>query len=112
MPQRLSIRRMEAPGAASTATANAKDLECPVDAKGRWSCSLPAATYDLSLLAAGFAPISRIGVVIEAGKERSLGTLVLVKGASVSAWIELENGTRKPVSRPPASSSSDRTASP
>lgn len=67
-------------------------IVCPVDAKGVFSCSLPASTYDLGIAAGGFIPFYRWGVRVQKSKPASLGVLQLAKGASVAGWVAVEEG--------------------
>ncbi len=67
-------------------------MDCPVDAKGRWTCSLPAATYDLAFTAEGFSPEYRWGLQVLPGKVGEVGAIELKRGASVAGWVAVEEG--------------------
>ncbi|HTQ79954.1 MAG TPA: carboxypeptidase-like regulatory domain-containing protein [Thermoanaerobaculia bacterium] len=73
-------------------------LDCPVDREGRWTCSLPAADYDLVVSAKGFIPQYRFKVQVPAGKAFSLGTFDFAVGASVAGWALVETGKLDPAS--------------
>ncbi len=64
--------------------------------KGAWSCSLPAATFDLVLTAEGLTPQYRWGVEVPAGRKLSFGTIELERGASVAGWVAVEEGAIDP----------------
>ncbi len=63
-------------------------LRCPVDAKGGWSCALPAATFDLAITAEGFVPHYLWDVAVPGAKTRDLGAFRFEKGSSVAGWVE------------------------
>lgn len=69
---------------------------CPVDPMARFSCELPARTFDLSLSADGFIPEYRWATAISAGKTADLGSVELKGGASVAGWIQVEEGALVP----------------
>jgi len=96
LPRHLIVRSLIAPAFAKRPSAPKGALDCPVDAKGAWSCSLPAATYDLVISAQGLTPHYRWGVRIPAGQKVSLGSVELEAGASVSGWVAVEEGAVEP----------------
>ena len=71
-------------------------MRCPVDAQGRFSCELPAATFDLSVSAEGFVPHYFWGVAIPVVKGIDLGALSFTRGSSVAGWIEVPGGGFQP----------------
>lgn len=70
--------------------------ECPVDRKGRWSCELPAALYDVVLSAKGFSPVYRWGLQVPVHKALEFGAVELRRGSSVAGWIAVEDGALDP----------------
>jgi hypothetical protein len=64
---------------------------CPVDAAGKWVCSLPATLLDLTLRAKGFTPHYRWDVAIASNKNFDLGLFALKRGASFVAWLDRES---------------------
>src|SRR5947209_19035644 len=69
---------------------------CPVDKEGNWSCSLPAATFDLVVTAEGFTPHYRWGVEVPPARTLGLGTFQLARGGSVAGWVAVEGGAIDP----------------
>ena len=67
-------------------------VECPVAPQGDWRCEVPAALADLSVLVDGFVPNHRWEVRLDRDKTLNLGRLALKRGASVSGWVEAEEG--------------------
>lgn len=96
LPGKLVVKTLARPSALRQAEAPPGVLECPVDGRGVWSCSLPAATYDLALSAQGMAPAYRFGVSLPAGKRTALGSITLEKGGSIAAWVAVEGGALEP----------------
>ncbi|MES1244183.1 MAG: carboxypeptidase-like regulatory domain-containing protein [Acidobacteriota bacterium] len=96
LPRTVLVRTLAAPAFAKRLPAPKGAMDCPVDEKGSWTCSLPAAVFDLVISADGFVPHYRWAVEIPAGKERSLGTLELERGASVAGWLAVEEGPIEP----------------
>lgn len=92
LPKVLQVQTVAAPAFAKRPMGPKGALDCPVDAEGNWSCSLPAATYDLMISAKGLTPHYRWGVQVPAGKMLPLGTVALERGASVSGWVAVEGG--------------------
>lgn len=95
IPADLSVRFQFAP-----LTVKGKPLDatiaCPIR-DSKLDCAVPAGIFDLRLRAeAGFAPLYLWGIRLDAGKTTDLGELRLLRGASVSGWIETETG--KPAS--------------
>lgn len=95
-PKQVTVTTLAAPGHLKRPEAPKGSLECPVDDKGEWTCSLPAAELDLVIAAEGFIPHYRWGVRIPADKPLSLGTLELRRGASVAGWVAVEAGRIDP----------------
>jgi hypothetical protein len=92
LPKRLLVKTLAAPAILNRPAAPKGALDCPVDEKGAWKCSLPAAAFDLVISAEGLTPAYRWGVQVPAGKAVSLGTIELQRGASVAAWVVVEDG--------------------
>lgn len=91
-PRVLLVQTLEAPAFLHRPAVPPGALDCPIDEKGAWSCSLPAATFDLVLSSEGFTPQYRWQAQVSAGQTLSLGTLVLERGASVAGWAAVEGG--------------------
>lgn len=86
LPEELLLRFAPTP---DTETAVPEGtLHCPVGEDAELACDVPAGTLDLRLRARQFITHSRWGLEIEAGRETNLGTLELVRGASVVGWLE------------------------
>ena len=96
LPKQVLVKTLAAPAFAKRLPSPKGALDCPVDEKGAWTCSLPAATFDLVVSAEGFIPHYRWAVEIPAGKTRPLGTLELERGASVAGWAAVEGGAIEP----------------
>lgn len=96
LPKQVLVKTLAVPAFAKRLPSPKGALDCPVDEKGAWTCSLPAATFDLVVSAEGFIPHYRWAVEIPAGKTRPLGTLELERGASVAGWAAVEGGTIDP----------------
>lgn len=73
-------------------------MDCPVDPQGKWSCSLPAATFDLVFEAEGFGPQYRWGVRVLPGQVSEVGAVELARGATVAGWVAVEQGAIDPQS--------------
>jgi hypothetical protein len=76
--------------------ANAETADFPVSGETRcavdgtaWRCPVPAGRYDLRLVARGYAAEFRWDQLIPAGKDSSLGTMVMRPGASLSGFVNL-----------------------
>ena len=69
---------------------------CPLAEDGRWTCQLPAGTYDLRLHAEGFASTFRWQVRVAAGGSEDLGTLPIVPGSALFGFIESAAGRLDP----------------
>ncbi|HEX7184164.1 MAG TPA: carboxypeptidase-like regulatory domain-containing protein [Thermoanaerobaculia bacterium] len=92
LPRKLLVETLAAPAFLKRPAVPPGALGCPVDKEGAWSCSLPAATFDLVISAEGFTPHYRWGIELQAGKRVNLGTVVLERGASVAGWVAVEGG--------------------
>lgn len=68
-------------------------LTCPV-AAGRWTCQLPASTFDFAIAAKGLglAPAYRLGVKVPAADTLDLGLLEFNRGASIAGFVEVDQG--------------------
>jgi len=96
LPKQILVKTLAAPAFAGHPVSPKGALDCPLEKNGAWSCSLPAATYDLSISAEGFVPQYRWGVQVPAGKTVSLGRIDFERGASVAGWIDVEEGRLEP----------------
>jgi hypothetical protein len=96
LPRQVVVRSLAAPAFLNRPVAPQGDIDCPVDKKGAWNCSLPAAAYDLVISAEGLAPHYQWGIQVPAGKTLPLGTIELERGASVAGWVAVENGSIEP----------------
>jgi len=69
-------------------------MNCPVDARGRWSCELPASTFDLVVTEQerDLAPSYLRGVAVPPGKSFDVGILQFSRGASLAGWVEVDQG--------------------
>lgn len=96
LPRQMLVETLAAPAFAKRPSAPKGTLDCPVDEKGNWSCSLPAATYDLVISAKGLTRHYRWSVPVPPGKTVHLGTIELERGASVAGWVAVEEGGIEP----------------
>jgi hypothetical protein len=96
LPRQLLVKTLSSPDSASRPVAPQGALDCPVDKKGVWKCSLPASTFDLAISAEGLTPAYRWSVQVPAGKTLSLGTVELQRGASVAGWVTVDDGAIEP----------------
>lgn len=95
-PKLVIVKTLAAPSFLKRPPAPPGVLSCPVDKRGFWTCALPATKFDLVITAEGFTPQYRWGVEVPAGKTLSLGMIELEKGASVAAWVAVEDGAIEP----------------
>lgn len=95
-PKHVLVKTLAAPSFLKRPSAPPGVVSCPVDDKGAWHCPLLAARFDLVITAEGFTPHYRWGVEVPSGKTLSLGTIELQKGASVAAWVAVEDGAIEP----------------
>jgi hypothetical protein len=95
-PKHVLVKTLAAPSFLKRPPVPPGVLSCPVDDRGAWRCSLLAAKFDLVITAEGFTPHYRWGVEVPAGKALSLGTIELARGASVAAWVAVEDGAIEP----------------
>lgn len=92
LPKKLVVKTLAVPDFLNRPAVPKGVMDCPVDEKGAWACSLPASTFDLVISAPGLTPHYRWGVPVAAGKTTALGTVILERGASVVGWIAVEGG--------------------
>jgi hypothetical protein len=95
-PREMLVKTVAAPALLKRPPMPPGVLNCPVDEAGNWSCSLPAATFDLVVTAEGFTPHYRWGVTVPPAKTLPLGPFQLSRGGSVAAWVAVEEGTIDP----------------
>lgn len=91
-PRTVTVSTLAAPKTGRSEEMPRGTLTCPLGSKGRFQCRLPAATYDLILVAEGFTPFYRTGVHVGAARPVDLGILTLQRGASVAGWVAVEEG--------------------
>jgi hypothetical protein len=96
LPDQVVVTTLAAPKYLHRQDAPKGLLECPVDKKGAWSCSLPAAPYDLTVSVPGFVPHYFWSVAVPVGKSLDLGSFELKRGASVAGWVAVEAGRIDP----------------
>lgn len=95
-PGKVIVKTMAVPAFLQRPPVPPGVLDCPVDEQGNWSCSLPAAKFDLAIGAKGFTPHYRWEVEVPPAKTLSLGTFALERGSSVAAWVAAEGGAIDP----------------
>ena len=96
LPKQILVKTLAVPSFLKRPAVPKGALDCPVEAKGAWSCSLPATSFDLVISAEGSAPDYRWHVQVPAGKTLPLGTIELKRGASVAGWVAVEDGRIEP----------------
>lgn len=96
LPKKVLVKTLAVPGFLKRPATPKGAIDCPVDSKGSWSCSLPATAYDLVISAEGSTPAYRWGVKVPPGKTLSLGMVELARGASVAGWVAVEEGRIEP----------------
>lgn len=92
LPKQLRVQTLAAPSFLRRPPVPPGALDCPVDENGHWTCSLPAAVFDLAISSEGLTPVYRWAVEVSAGKTSSLGTIELERGSSVAGWVAAEGG--------------------
>ena len=97
-PKKVIVKTMAAPAFLQRPPVPPGALDCPVDEKGNWSCSLPAAKFDLVIGAEGFTPHYRWQVEVPPAKTFPLGSFQFERGSSVAAWVAVEGGGIDPES--------------
>jgi hypothetical protein len=91
-PREISLRFSLAPQVKNRrALSKESTVSCAVH-DGAFTCEVPAGILDLRIRHEGMIPIYRWGVVVEAGKDRNLGSLKLQHGSSVTGWVALKSG--------------------
>jgi hypothetical protein len=65
---------------------------CPV-VDALWSCTVPASVWDIRVRARGFISHYLWAQDLKAGETLNLGNLRLKRGASVSGWVETDDGS-------------------
>ncbi len=96
LPKQILVRTLAVPAFLNRPAVPQGAMDCPVDEKGAWNCSLPAATFDLVISAEGLTPHYRWGAKVPAGETLALGTIELKRGASVVGWVAVEEGAIDP----------------
>ncbi|HKV13141.1 MAG TPA: carboxypeptidase-like regulatory domain-containing protein [Thermoanaerobaculia bacterium] len=96
LPRQVLVKTLAVPSVLKRPPAPQGAVDCPVDKKGAWSCSLPASVFDLVVSADGFTPQYRWGVKILPDKTVAVGTVELQRGASVAGWVTVEGGRIDP----------------
>ncbi len=92
LPKKMVVKTLALPAFLNRPGVPMGVMDCPVDDKGAWTCSLPAATFDLVVAAQGFIPHYRWAVPVSAGKTSALGAVVLERGSSIVGWVAVEGG--------------------
>ncbi|MGH7752332.1 MAG: hypothetical protein ACREN5_05920, partial [Gemmatimonadales bacterium] len=93
-PERLEIRfEPSREGTPKAQHVPAGSAVCATSPERKWRCNVPAGRLDIALHARGFVPRYLWNVPVVAGETKSLGNLVLSRGASVAGWVALEDGT-------------------
>jgi hypothetical protein len=93
-PERLEVRFEPArEGTPPAQWVPAGSGVCALSPERKWRCNLPAGRLNVTLHAGGFVPHYFWKVTVAAGETKSLGNLVLSRGASVAGWVTLEDGT-------------------
>lgn len=95
-PREVLVKTVAAPALLKRPPMPPGALTCPVDKQGNWSCSLPAATFDLVITAEGFTPHYRWGAEVTPAGTLGLGTFQLERGGSVAGWAAVEGGNIDP----------------
>ena len=95
-PREVLVKTVAAPALLKRPAMPPGALACPVDEEGNWSCSLPAAKFDLAITAEGFTPHYRWGVEVPLVKTLGLGVFQLERGGSVAGWVAVEGGAIDP----------------
>ncbi len=93
LPKKLIVTTLPSRNSKKSETPPKGEIECPIDSVGRFRCDLPAAEYDLSLLAEPFVPLYAWDVDVMAGKATDLKTLTLRRGTSLAGWVEGNAGS-------------------
>jgi hypothetical protein len=96
LPKQILVKTLAVPSFLKRPAPPQGALDCPVDRKGVWRCSLPTATYDIVISAEGSTPSYRWGVKVPAGETLPLGVIELARGASVAGWVAVDDGGIEP----------------
>lgn len=96
IPAKISVKLRAARVPSRQADVPEAMVDCPVGTDGKWLCELPATLLDLAVRAEGFVPHHRWEVRLPRDRTVDLGRLQLKKGASVSGWVEAEDGALEP----------------
>lgn len=95
VPEQLEARFEPVPGPGSAQSELRSAVDCPVVERTA-RCDVPAGRLDLRLSAAPWAPSYQLGLLVEPGATVKLDPVELVRGASVSGWVEREDGEPPP----------------
>jgi len=95
-PREVLVKTVAAPALLKRPPMPPGVLVCPVDKEGNWTCSLPAAKFDLAITAEGFTPHYRWSVEVAPVKSLGLGVFQLERGGSVAGWVAVEGGAIDP----------------
>lgn len=94
-PAQMELRFEPSPGHTAKAQPPRSSVTCPVRDR-RFQCKVPVSVLDLRLRAEGFVPVYRWDVALSQGPARDLGPVALIRGSSISGWVEIDGG--KPAS--------------
>jgi hypothetical protein len=91
-PSSLIVRFQTAPARPGAGEPFQGTLTCPVQGNGLLECAVPAGRLDLRFRSEAHVPAYFWGVEVNPGRGTELGDLQLQQGASVSGWIETDDG--------------------
>lgn len=90
-PAELRLEVVPPPLPRSGAIEPEGSVACPVEANGRWRCTLPAhRPLRLAIRGAGWVPVYRQGIQANRDRAEDLGTIALVRGGSLVGWVEVD----------------------
>ena len=91
-PDALTVRFSPSPEVPLALDLPKGEVSCPLRGE-EWKCSIPAGEMDLMIRARGHVSHYFWGVALAVGAERDLGAIVLRPGASLTGWLEMEDGS-------------------
>jgi len=63
-------------------------FDCSTEKTGQWKCALPATLLDIAIRVDGYAPYHKWDVKLPVAGVIDLGTIKLLRGASLLAWLD------------------------
>jgi len=63
-------------------------FDCSTEKTGQWRCTLPATSLDIAIRVDGYAPYHKWDVKLPVAGVIDLGTVKLVRGASLLVWLD------------------------